>query len=70
MKEIIRKIIPLLVCLSLCYVSDAQFRDAAVYEELYDSETVMSFKKHLGALASSYLEGRKAGSEGEKDAAI
>ena len=51
-------------------VASAQFRDRNGYQELYDSETVMSFKKHLGALASSYLEGRKAGSEGEKDAAI
>ena len=65
MKEIIRKIIPLLVCLSLCYVSDAQFRDSAVYEELYDSETVVSMKKHVGYMSAAHLEGRKAGSEGE-----
>ena len=51
-------------------VASAQFRDRNGYQELYDSETVTSFKKHLGSLSSSYLEGRKAGSEGEKDAAI
>lgn len=51
-------------------VASAQFRDRNGCQELYDSETVTSFKKHLGSLSSSYLEGRKAGSEGEKDAAI
>lgn len=51
-------------------VASAQFRDRNGYQELYDSETVMSFKKHLGSLSSSYLEGRKAGSDGEKNAAI
>ena len=51
-------------------VASAQFRDGNGYRELYDSENVTSFKKHLGALSSSYLEGRKAGSEGEKNAAI
>ena len=51
-------------------VASAQFRDRNRYQELYDSETVTSFKKHLGSLSSSYLEGRKAGSDGEKNAAI
>lgn len=51
-------------------VASAQFRDGNGYQELYDSETVTSFKKHLGSLSSSYLEGRKAGSDGEKNAAI
>lgn len=49
--------------------SSAQFRDGASYQELYDSETVTAFKTHLRALSSSHLEGRKAGSEGEKEAA-
>ena len=65
MKEIIRKFIPLMVCLSLCFVSNAQFRDGSFYEELYDSETVVTMKNHLGYLSAAHLEGRKAGSEGE-----
>lgn len=47
----------------------AQFRNDAVYKELYDSETVSSLKSHIRYLASASLEGRKAGSEGEKAAA-
>ena len=47
----------------------AQFRDGASYQELYDSETIASMKAHVRALTSSHLEGRKAGSEGEKEAA-
>ena len=47
----------------------AQFRDAAGYQELYDSEVVTSFKRHVAALSAAHLEGRKAGSEGEKEAA-
>ena len=49
--------------------SFAQFRDGARYEELYDSETVAAFKRHVAALTAAHLEGRKAGSEGEKEAA-
>ena len=47
----------------------AQFRDNAAYRELNDSETVASLKNHVRALSASHLEGRKAGSEGEKEAA-
>lgn len=47
----------------------AQFREGASYQELYDSETVASMKSHIRTLASSMMEGRKAGSEGEKLAA-
>ena len=60
----------MLVLIFADVVASAQFRDGNGYRELYDSENVTSFKKHLGALSSSYLEGRKAGSEGEKNAAI
>jgi TonB family protein len=49
--------------------SFAQFRDGARYEELYDSETVAAFKRHVATLSAAHLEGRKAGSEGEKEAA-
>ena len=50
-------------------VSGAQYRSGGGYSDLYDSETVTAFKKHIGFLASASLEGRKAGSEGEKAAA-
>ncbi|MBR5562956.1 MAG: TonB family protein [Bacteroidales bacterium] len=56
----------------LCAVSlpsFAQFRDGARYEELYDSEAVAAFKRHVATLSAAHLEGRKAGSEGEKEAA-
>lgn len=47
----------------------AQYRTDGVYSSLYDSETVASFKRHLGFLSSVTLEGRAPASEGEKDAA-
>ena len=46
----------------------AQYRDGAL-QSLYDSETVAAMKEHVGYLASHALEGRKAGSEGERLAA-
>lgn len=51
-----------------CLLS-AQYKDARGYSNLYDSETVTAFKDHVGFLSSASLEGRKAGSEGEKEAA-
>ncbi len=47
----------------------AQFRDGASYDDLYDGETVTALKAHVRELSSAHLEGRKAGSEGEKMAA-
>ena len=44
----------------------AQFRSLP---GLDDSETVRSFREHVTTLSSAALEGRKAGSEGEKSAA-
>lgn len=44
----------------------AQFRE---YRELYDTEGVASMKEQVGYLASAALEGRFAGSEGEREAA-
>lgn len=49
--------------------ASAQFRDGAVYDDLYDGETVASLKSHVRELSAAHLEGRKAGSEGEKVAA-
>ena len=42
----------------------AQFRSG--YSELGDSETVTSLKKHVATVSAAVMEGRKAGSEGEK----
>lgn len=47
----------------------AQFRDQASYDDLYDGETVAAMKTHVKELSAAHLEGRKAGSEGEKAAA-
>ena len=47
----------------------AQFRSGVSYEDLDDSETVAAMKSHVRMLSSAHLEGRKAGSEGEKEAA-
>ena len=51
------------------FSSSAQFRDGVSYAELDDSETVASLKSHVRYLSSAMLEGRKAGSEGERLAA-
>ena len=47
----------------------AQYRYDAHYQELDDSENVASMKSHVRYLSSSLLDGRKAGSDGEKLAA-
>lgn len=49
-----------------CSVLSAQFRDGGAYAELYDSETVSALKEHVRSLSAAHLEGRKAGSEGER----
>ena len=57
-------------CLLLSTALPAQFRTgSSAYDDLYDSETVHAFKEHVSYLSSAALEGRKAGSEGEGDAA-
>lgn len=54
-----------------CAYAGAQYRDGGVsYDDLYDSETVAAMKSHVRALSAVGLEGRKAGSEGEKEAAL
>lgn len=47
----------------------AQYRSGTAYEDLNDSEVVAALKSHVRMLSSAHLEGRKAGSEGEKEAA-
>ena len=57
-------------CLLLSTALPAQFRTGStVYDDLYDSETVHALKEHVSYLSSAALEGRKAGSEGEREAA-
>lgn len=51
------------------FSSFAQYRDGLSYNELDDSESVLALKSHVRYLSSAMLEGRKAGSEGEKLAA-
>ena len=46
-----------------------QYRTDSGYQDLYDSETGGSLKSHVRVLSVAHLEGRKAGSDGEKTAA-
>ena len=60
----------LFACLAACVVTiglHAQYRQPI--EDLDDSETVRALKEHVATLSAAQLEGRKAGSEGEKMAA-
>lgn len=52
---------------SLCWNVSAQYIGG--YADLDDSDVTKSFKSHISYLASDSLEGRKAGSEGERSAA-
>lgn len=63
-----RKALCILASLPLWLVSYAQY-DTGAYRELYDSETVSSMKEQVGLIASVAMEGRAAGSEGEKETA-
>ena len=64
------KYIYVIVLSAACALSAAaQFRDGASYQELYDSEVTAAMKQHVRSLSASHLDGRKAGSQGEKEAA-
>ena len=62
-----RRLLTCLLCLAAALTAAAQFRPS--YRSLSDSETVTAFREQVGFLASAALEGRKAGSEGEQEAA-
>ena len=62
-----RRLLTCLLCLSAALTAAAQFRPS--YRSLTDSETVSAMREQVGFLASAALEGRKAGSEGEREAA-
>lgn len=48
------------------FPSSAQFRNGSVYADLDASETVRAFKEHVSTISAAVMEGRKAGSEGER----
>ena len=61
----------LIVLALLCaapVILSAQYRSTS-YAELDDSEVITSLKNHISFLSSAALEGRAAGSEGEREAA-
>ena len=62
-----KRLFTFLAALLAACVLNAQYR--TTLEDLDDSETVRAFKEHVGYLSGAQMEGRKAGSEGEKMAA-
>ena len=44
----------------------AQFMNGPSYADLNDSETVRAMKEHVSTISAAVIEGRKAGSEGER----
>lgn len=48
------------------FAAAAQYMTGSGYSELNDSETVLAFKEHVSTLTAVDMEGRLAGSEGEK----
>lgn len=65
----INRIYILLITLFVSVPVSAQFRNDISYDDLYDSETTGTLKTHIRSLSASHLEGRKAGTEGERLAA-
>ena len=63
-----RRILTCLLCLAACLNAGAQYRTS--YGSLEDSDAVAAMKRHVEYLASPAREGRKAGSEGELEAAV
>ena len=65
----ISKVAARMMSLLVSVSAAAQFRGGNAYEDLYDSETSASLKEHVRMLSSSMIEGRGAGTEGERLAA-
>lgn len=63
-----RRVLACLLLLSLSLGASAQYRPFTGGME--DSEAVAALKEHVGFLSSAAREGRKAGSEGEREAAV
>ena len=70
MNNRMRRIITSFFTISLLTVFSvsAQYRDKVTYSDLYDSDVVAVMKEHVRSLSASHLDGRKAGSEGERAA--
>lgn len=69
MKYPFLKLLVIFLFSALCpTVLKAQFRPGA-FDALTDSETARALKGHVGTIASAMMEGRAAGSEGERLAA-
>ena len=64
MKRISALISLIAIVLAFSTTSFAQYMPG--YADLGDSETVSALKRHVGTVSSTMMEGRKAGSEGEK----
>lgn len=64
---IMRRIILTILAAACCLTVSAQYRIA--YSDLQDSETVRSLKEHVSYISSAMMEGRAAGSEGERETA-
>lgn len=69
MNRMMKRIILLSALILMPVLMSAQFRSGAAYADLDDSETVAALKTHVRTLSAAHLEGRKAGSPGEKEAA-
>ena len=65
----LKRILIIFAALATTISLSAQYRPGAAYSDIDDGETVSCMKNHVRYLASAMLEGRKAGSEGEKAAA-
>lgn len=65
----LKRILIIFAALAATISVSAQYRPGAAYSDIDDGETVSCMKNHVRYLASAMLEGRKAGSEGEKAAA-
>ena len=65
----INRIFTLIAAFLVSMSAFGQYRTDAGYQDLYDSETGGSLKAHVRSLSAAHLEGRRAGSEGEKTAA-
>lgn len=69
MSRMMKRILFLAAMMLMPVLASAQFRSGTAYEDLDDSETVAALKSHVRTLSAAHLEGRKAGSPGEKEAA-
>ena len=65
----LKRILIIFAALAATISLSAQYRPGAAYSDIDDGETVSCMKNHVRYLASAMMEGRKAGSEGEKAAA-